>query len=54
MVLILAALIIPVDQIRKRIRDRIMEAIEAKGAKATEKECCVAKNMGKLKLLEGS
>ena len=31
MVLILAALIIPVDQIRKRIRDRIMEAIEAKG-----------------------
>ena len=31
MVLVLAALIIPVDQIRKRIRDRIIEAIEAKG-----------------------
>ena len=31
MVLVLAALIIPVDQIRKRIRDRIIEAIEVKG-----------------------
>ena len=31
MVLSLAAWIIPVDQIRKRIRDRVVEAIEAKG-----------------------
>jgi magnesium-transporting ATPase (P-type) len=31
MVLILSVLIIPVDQVRKRIRDRILEAIESKG-----------------------
>lgn len=33
MVTLLAVLIIPIDQIRKRVRDRIIEAIEARGRK---------------------